>query len=214
MATKLNLMGETFGRLTVSYEAERKGKYERMWHCSCECGNTKVVSQGHLRSGHTQSCGCLHKETMRNKLTTHGLRDSKAYSCWANAKQRCTNPNNDRYENYMGRGITMYPEWLNSFEAFYRDMGDCPEGMSLDRYPDNDGNYEPDNCRWATQEEQQNNKRNNHLLTFQGRTQTIQQWSRETGIHPGTIYNRVVLLGWSDAEALTTNPILGRARAA
>lgn len=214
MATKLNLASETFGRLTVNHEAERKGKYGRMWHCSCECGNTKVVSQGHLRSGHTQSCGCLHKETMKDKLTTHGLRNSRAYACWGNAKQRVSNPNNPRYEDYLGRGITMCDDWLNSFEQFYEDMGDCPEGMSLDRYPNNDGNYEPGNCRWATDEEQANNKRSNHLLTFQGRTQTIQEWSRETGIHSGTLYNRVALLGWSDAEALTIAPIPGRAKVA
>ena len=214
---KEDLTNKKYNQLLVIEEAEpvisKAGATTRKWHCKCDCGNTTIVSHGHLKNGHTKSCGCLHKETMKAKLTTHGVRNTSTYRSWAAAKQRCTNPNNKRYKDYLGRGITMCPEWLNSFEAFYKDMGDCPEGMTLDRI-DNNGNYEPSNCRWATDREQANNKRNNHLLTYQGRSQSIQKWSRETGINQGTICNRVNRLGWSDAEALTIAPIPGRARAA
>lgn len=121
-----------------------------------------------------------------------------------NNKQRCTNANNPSYENYMGRGVTMCSRWLNSFEAFLTDMGERPEGTTLDRYPDQNGDYEPSNCRWATIEEQNCNRSSNRLLTYKGKTQTLIEWSKELGIKRTTICMRLNDLGWSVEKALET----------
>ena len=108
------------------------------------------------------------------------------------------------YANYGGRGITVCDRWLNSFENFLADMGECPEGLSIDRFPDNDGNYEPRNCRWATAKEQQRNRRNNSILTIGFRTQCISAWSEESGIASKTISQRILKLGWSPEDAVFT----------
>lgn len=153
------MIGKRFGKLTVIGYGGSDGK-NSAWLCRCDCGNESIVRRPNLRSGITQSCGCNRNA---NWLVTHGqarkgVNRTKVYRAWADMKTRCYNSNWKEYHYYGGRGITVCERWLNSFENFYADMGDSPEGMSLDRI-NNDGDYEPSNCRWATSSQQAYNRR-------------------------------------------------------
>jgi hypothetical protein len=171
------------------------------WLCECECG-TRLFVVGHSlakagpKSG-TRSCGCL----MREKPIKHGLSNSRTYRIWHMMLQRCRNPKNSAYKSYGGRGITVCDEW-SDFRGFVADMGEAPEGLTLDRV-DNSNGYGPTNCRWATKHEQQNNMRSNVRLSFGGRTMTLAEWGRETGLGKFAITNRLKA-GWSIERALTT----------
>lgn len=202
MKKAFDLAGQRFGRLVVE-KRDYAYKKAAFWICRCDCGNHTTVQSCHLRSGATQSCGCHKKESGRDRRTVHGFSYSKLYRIWGSMKERCINPNSKPYKDYGGRGITICDEWLDSFEAFrdwamangYRD------DLTIDRI-DVNGNYEPSNCQWATQKEQQNNKRNNHLLSYNGKTQTISQWSDETGLEWMVIYDRL-RNGWPIDRILT-----------
>jgi hypothetical protein len=153
----IDLAGHKFGRLTaIKYEGNA------MWKCNCVCGNSSTVYRGDLRAGRTKSCGCLKNETQKDigvRRTTHGLSNTSEYHTWYSMKYRCNNTNSKDYPDYGGRGITICDRWLESFDNFYKDMGEKPTAKhSLDRINVN-GNYEPSNCRWATIAEQSNNKR-------------------------------------------------------
>lgn len=197
----IDLVGKKFSRLTVISRAGNKGKHAR-WNCKCDCGNEVVVHGGNIRRGHTRSCGCLHSETIKECNKTHGMCEKKEYGVWAEMIKRCTNPNYKRYKDYGGRGISVCDRW-RKFENFYADMGDRPKGTSIDRI-DNDGNYNPNNCRWATNKEQCRNQRSNVMLTFQGRTLCLSDWAVVVGIGRTTIRNRLSTLNWSVEKALTT----------
>lgn len=144
------------------------------------------------------------REKIAKANTIHGMDGTKIYRVWIRMKERCFNKKGNDYKYWGGRGITVCPEWLgkNGFQNFYQDMGDKPEGKSLDRI-DNNGNYCPDNCRWATQKQQQNNRRNNRLITYQGKTQTVSQWAEELGSNCNRIYQRLNS-GWSVEKTLET----------
>lgn len=154
--------GTRFGRLSVQSLFIRIGGRNH-WNCLCDCGNQKVVDEYSLKNGVTRSCGCFATESKRSRFITHGHSKkgstSTTYNSWAGMIQRTTNPKYRYYYNYGGRGISVCDRWKNSFESFLKDMGECPPNKSLDRYPNNDGNYEPGNCRWATRKEQSDNRR-------------------------------------------------------
>ena len=194
-----DIIGQVFGRLTViSLCKDRSSGGSALWLCKCDCGNTPIVSSPRLTGGRTRSCGCLRKETP-NRLK-HGKSLSKEYLVWKSMKTRCLNKND--YDGYLARGIMIDPLWVNSFEQFYTDMGTCPDGMSIDRI-DNNGDYEPSNCRWADSLTQNNNTRKNMFVTYGGATLTYSQWSRRLGGANNLVASRK-WRGWSDERAVST----------
>lgn len=190
---------QRFGRWTaLKYLGRIEGK--SMWLCCCDCGTSKSVLQTSLRSGKSQSCGCLNRELHR---TTHGLSGSKLQKAWHNMMYRCYNAARRDYKNYGGRGITVCDRWRASLSDFAADMGEPPtKRHSLDRI-DNDGPYCPSNCRWATMREQRRNQRTSHLLTVGGKTQCVTDWARELGVRPETLFGRL-RLGWTAERVVTT----------
>lgn len=177
-----------------------------MWRCKCDCGNFKNVDGKHLRSGATKSCGCILKEMMSEKKTTHGLSSSRLYRIWSAMVNRCKNENTPCYCRYGGRGISVCEEW-KVFESFAKwafsagyDLNSSYQ--TIDRIDVNKG-YCPDNCRWATLQEQANNTRSNHCLEFNGEIHSMADWARISGIPYTTLRNRINVLRWPVERALT-----------
>jgi hypothetical protein len=190
----MEFVPETFGRLTtlgpifwLSSSGKRKYIYQV---CSCVCGSCLVVARSNLLRQNTKSCGCLHKDTM----TKHGRCDKDEYHIWKSMPQRCYNPKSKYYRHYGGRGIRVCDRWLdpeNGFVNFFSDMGERPSKThSLDRI-DNNGNYCPENCKWATKHEQARNRRNNHLVTHNNKTQCLTDWAKELGVSFSTLRHRI-----------------------
>lgn len=196
-----NLIGSTFGRLTVKEFAGKKNGHIQ-WKCVCICGNTTTVYRGNLTSGSTVSCGCHSVEQLVARSTTHGRTNTREFSIWHGMKNRCNNPNADDYRNYGGRGIKICTRWEASFENFFYDMGEAPEGMSIDRV-DVDGPYSPENCRWATNTQQANNKRTNRSITVDGTTKNVREWERHLGYKHPVIQQRLHR-GWEEVAAVTS----------
>lgn len=194
MGKKLNLTGQAFGRLTVVHEVDKEeGSIWTRWKCKCECGNDPIVKTQALRSGSTKSCGCLFMDVARAKgkaKLIHGAAETRTYNIWVSMKGRCYNQNNKKFKNYGGRGINVCERWKKSFLNFLNDMGEAPEGMSIDRI-DTNGNYEPNNCRWADQKTQQNNRRNNVILEVDGKQMTLSQAARYAGLTPDMLQQRL-----------------------
>jgi hypothetical protein len=194
------VVGQRFGRFAV----EATGKY---CLCLCDCGTRKTVRRDHLKTGMSQSCGCLHSErssarteNLHKANTKHGKSGTRLHSIWFGIKQRCGNPNNPAYKHYGARGIELCNRWFD-FSNFLSDMGEPQKGMTLERIDNNLG-YSPDNCRWATRAEQMSNTRANRRITHQGETLTITQWAKRLGVHRNT-FNERLRCGWSEHDAIT-----------
>lgn len=190
------IIGQTFGRLLVIGPSSKRNKSgSTFWQCQCDCGEITDVSKQSLKSGHTQSCGCLRLERCRAKITKHGHNGAKGrspeYCAWHNAKRRCLLPQHPEYKNYGERGITMCFDWVNNFSSFIAHIGPRPSNKhTLDRI-DNDGNYEPGNVRWVLRAAQLRNRRNNVWFTFQGETKVITDWATQFNINLDTLSYRL-----------------------
>jgi hypothetical protein len=159
---KNNYIGEKYERLTIlSYSHYDKSK-NKYYLCKCDCGNNCTVRRTDMRAGVVKSCGCYNKEATTKRTversTTHGMSKTPTYKSWANMKERCYNSNRKQFYYWGGRGIKVCDRWINSFENFYKDMGEKTKGLTLDRI-NNNGDYEPSNCKWATITEQNKNRR-------------------------------------------------------
>lgn len=199
-----DLTKKKFGRWKVLAYAGKRGT-KHYWFCLCKCGKRKVIRGGSLSAEDTNSCGCWNDELVRIRFTKHGKRSTPEYYVWNSMLQRCTNPNVKCWHNYGGRGIRVCRRWRNSFENFLKDMGPRPSPRhSLDRFPDNDGNYEPGNCRWALCKHNNRNRRDNHLVKYKGETRPIAYWSERFNITFQTLRARLAMYGWSVRRALET----------
>ena len=199
-----DLTGQRFGRLLVLNRYDRTKNFKYRWICQCDCGNVVVVLGPSMISRRQVSCGCHKNEAARERCTKHGATSgnawSREYRAWHHMKQRCYNPQCKDYHNYGGRGISVCESWVNSFENFLSDMGQCPDGLTLDR-KDSNGNYEPGNCRWATWTEQARNKRLTKQITINGLTHCISEWSEISGVAYKCINDRIKR-GWPPERLL------------
>lgn len=206
-----DLTGMKFGKLTVIERGDDyikpNGEHIPMWKCKCECGNNCVKNQYNLIEGYTHSCGCLRVENSIKSHTTHGESSDRLYHVWCNIKQRCYDPNVSEYQYYGARGIIMCDEWKLSYENFRTwaivggydknsEFGKC----TIERI-DVNGNYCPDNCKWANLKEQANNKRNNRVITIDDITLTVPQWAERMGVDPRLIHCRLSR-GWSEYDSV------------
>lgn len=206
MKPTIDLTGRRFGRLlALRYSDKNDGR--KAWVCRCDCGVEKEVRGSDLRKGKAISCGCYIAERLSSGLrgSTHGMTDTPTYYSWSSMLGRCNNPNDPSYPRYGGRGIGVCERW-SAFESFLADMGERPEGKTLDRFPNKFGNYEPGNCRWATAKEQANNLERNFVTTFRGRRFTLRELSDETGVPYNRLRDRIYKRGW-DAERALTAPM-------
>lgn len=194
--------GDVVGRWVLVAKAS-SDRYGVRWHCRCSCGTERTVSEQSLRRRRSMSCGCKRGEGLAARCYRHGCVDSGLYHTWWLMRRRCENPAHKSYADYGGRGIRVCERWLD-VRSFVEDMGPRPPEASLDRI-DNDGNYEPSNCRWATKSEQQLNKRNTAYLKVGGVTKPRSQWAREKGVSHSLI-NWRLKSGWSPEAAVNTPP--------
>ena len=193
----VDFTNQRFGRLIAVEKTDRRSGGHIIWKCKCDCGNETFISSGDLRSGSTQSCGCLQKERTSEAKTTHGQSYSSEYHTWQMMKDRCYNPNLKHYKDYGGRGITICDHWKDSFENFLADMGPKPSSKhSIDRINVN-GNYDPGNCKWSTAREQIRNRRNQRdakLIDPEGQEYPIaggliNQFCKDAELNSGNIYS-------------------------
>lgn len=201
-----SLVGQRFGRLLVaSFAGSRNGKRE--WLCRCDCGQERIVRTQDLRTSNQRSCGCLAREKLVQRSTTHGAAHRNAetpeYRAWMSMMTRCFNPRRREWKDYGGRGITVCDRWRHDFSTFLSDVGLKPSPRhQLDRI-DNDGHYEPRNVRWASPLEQARNQRGNVILEFNGERRCVAEWALLIGVSQYTLYNRI-RAGWSVERILTT----------
>lgn len=199
-----DLTGISFNKLTVLSRCENGNRGQVRWLCLCECGNVRQVLAQSLIRNTTRSCGCLQRLETSNRFKKHGFTIGKRHpliGTWSAMINRTENPNYAQFKHYGGRGISVCERWRNSFVNFLEDMGDRPSPRhSLDRI-DNNGHYCKENCRWATREQQSNNRRSNVYLTVNGETKSLVEWSRIYNIPRQYVTTRLHL-GWSPENAL------------
>lgn len=202
MPPLIDLAGQRFGRLAVLKRDGTRGK-RTTWLCQCDCGNTHVTTTSYLRSDTIHSCGCLVKEKREIAMRKHGQHGTRLYHIWDNMKRRCNNPENPGFYLYGERGIDVCPEW-NEFQPFYdwAIANGYRDSLQLDRADNNKG-YSPDNCRWVTSRVNNRNKRTNKLITYNGETRILKDWSEYLGINYNTLRKRI-RKGWSIEKAFTT----------
>lgn len=206
--------GQKYGHVTaIKIVRERSQSLDEQWLCTCECGASVLANRLKLLKNPKYNCGCVFREELRQRMQKHGHTQrlihatgnpgviaSPTYQSWTAMKHRCLNPNHAAYHRYGGRGITICDEWL-SFECFLKDMGERPEGTSLERI-NNDASYCKSNCCWASTKQQTRNRCNSRLYEAFGKSLTLPEWSAETGIHKSTLYHRFAK-GLSIEEALS-----------
>lgn len=206
MGKLIDLTGKKFGRLRVVNRADDyispKGYVAVNWLCKCDCGNTPIVRGCNLKSGLTKSCGC--EKVDHPTQLKHGGKGTRLYKIWKSMRTRCNNPNDKNYRYYGGRGISICREW-NDFKAFkdWAMTNGYGDNLTIDRI-NNNGNYCPENCRWADSTTQANNTRRNHFIEYNGERHTLSEWSRITGISYQKIKDRINKCGWDIKKALTT----------
>lgn len=192
-------MSDRYGKLLIIGEMHRREG--RTWvMCACDCGVLKDIRADHLKSGNSTSCGCDRLVKLKDKIKIHGDSGSREHFSWCSMKRRCTNPSDAGYMNYGGRGIKVCERWME-FSNFIDDMGRAPSvEYTIDRI-DNDGDYCPENCRWATKMQQARNRRNNKIVEIDGVKKTLEEWSRGSPItYQGIRYR--LLVGWSERDAV------------
>lgn len=196
--------GDRFSHLEAVSFLGRDHNGHRRWLFKCDCGTTKEISELHVTSGRTKSCGCFRKAVTTDRMTKHGSakreKTTRTYKVWGGMVARCTIKSASGYEQYGGAGVTVCDRW-KTFENFLSDMGECPAGMSIERM-DNAKGYEPGNCKWASRTEQNNNRRSVRLIEFRGETLSAAQWAKKLGVSKATMYER--LEKWPLERALTT----------
>lgn len=198
----IDLTGYRFGRLVVVRRQGLKGG-RPAWLCKCDCGSEAIVRGNDLRRGATHSCGCIHREQLTERNTTHGLCGQRLYNIWGCMVQRCYNERTPCYNLYGGRGIKICDEWRLDFKSFYdwAMANGYKDDLTIDRI-DNDKGYFPNNCRWITAKEQGNNRSTNRYLEFNGEKRTLSEWGEILGIDSETLSSRL-RRGWSIEKTLT-----------
>ncbi len=196
---RIELSGKTFGDWRVVRFSHKNQSRTVYWICVCKCGVERAVRTQHLNSGASAGCGCSANARLAKNKTSHGLSRTREYTSWQMMKSRCDNPNYTDYRNYGGRGITYCDGWAR-FENFVSDMGNRPDGMSLDRIDPN-GNYSPENCRWATSVTQNRNTRRARFLEYDGQRMRVSDWAKHIGISQQGLQWR--LKNWPLEKALT-----------
>lgn len=196
-----DLTGQRFGKLVVMSRSRAPGKRNptKYW-CRCDCGNGSLVQHANLQQGATTSCGCHRRAVLKLVNVRHGKSHTPTWNSWMAMKDRCLRPSCSDFPRYGGRGIAVCARWQESFENFLADMGLRPPGTTIER-KENNGNYEPGNCIWGTQEQQNSNKRNNRYIEFSGKRMTLAQWARHLGLSSQTLHIR--LEAWPLEKALT-----------
>jgi len=198
MPKKIDVIGRRFGRMTVTSQAPHAAGRRRV-ECRCDCGMVKAVDPRELLRGSLQSCGCLHRQVMADKMrsrATHGKSRTRTYNSWLAMKSRCHTPADPKYADYGGRGIIVCDEWACDFERFLAEMGERPIGTTLDRI-DVNGPYSPENCRWATVKVQARNKRHHRYVTHDGKSMPLSQACEATGVnYRSALYRLNRGVGW------------------
>lgn len=205
---KNDLTGQVFGRLAVIRIDGKDSGSKWRWLCQCECGNIVSVLGYNLKSGNSRSCGCLCADNISARSTIHGLAKTTEHIAWSTMKQRCCNQKKEHFDHYGGRGIKVCERWVNSFTNFLADMGPRPSSRHSIERNDVNGDYSPENCRWATKKEQMRNMRRNRLIVAFGVSHCINEWAELTGIHRATIAYRIDR-GWGAEKALAIKPTPG-----
>lgn len=182
LVPRIDLTGKRFGRITVLSRSHKNAASQYFWKCECDCGQKLICRGASLKNGNTASCGCLRRELAGAKNRTHGKTHTPEYASWRHMKDRCVKPGDKNFAGYGGRGISVCARWMNSFENFIADMGQRPgPKYSIERI-DNDGNYEPSNCVWATAKEQNCNRRTIGAIENFSDERLIQEFFRR-GLH-------------------------------